>query len=264
MSIEIDTSDIDLTSPIRSVKTLTESALSGNGVFDVLMGAVELHIQDEYKKNRITGSNYATTYLGAMQTVLQFATQYALQQDAPFIELEKLKLERQKVAIELKLNEAELKLKEKQLEQADVELEIKRAQLEVEKEKIPLIKAQTLSEQAKTMDVIDSGVAVKDGTNIQGTIAQELAASKATVENAKKAAALSLAKTFVMDPFSTIEASEGIGASYYGLNGGNSIEYLNNLRKAYGLEPLNIDKYSGEHKKYMNHYAPDSKLETDD
>lgn len=264
MAIELDLSDIDLSTPKRTVKTLTESALNGGGVFDVLMGAVELHIQDEFKKNRITGSNYATTYLGAMQTVLQFATQYALQQDAPWIELEKLKLEKQRMAIELKVQQAELKLKEKQLEQADVDLEIKKAQLEIEKEKIPLIKAQTLTEQAKTRDIIDSEEEVVDGTNIHGQLAQEIAASKATIENSKKAAALQLAKTFVMDPFSTIEASEGIGANYYGLNGSNSIEYLNNLRKVYGLPELDVDKYSGEHKKYMNHYAPTVKLETDD
>ena len=48
------------------------------------------------------------------------------------------------------------------------------------------------------------------------------------------------------------------------LNGGNSIVYINNLRKAFGLQELDTTTYAGAHKQYMDKYAPDVKLETDD
>ena len=149
MDINIDDTNIKP----KDINDLTKGSLTGGGVFDVLMASAELHIQDEYKKNRITGSNYATTYLGIIQTVLQLSTQFVLQQDNSWIELEKLKLEKEKLKIELELQQAELKIKETQLEIAKV-------QLEQEKQKIPLIKAQALTELAKTKDIIpnDEGI----------------------------------------------------------------------------------------------------------
>ena len=126
MDITIDDTNIKP----KDINDLTKGSLTGSGVFDVLMASAELHIQDEYKKQRITGSNYATTYLGIIQTVLQLSTQFVLQQDNSWIELEKLKLEKEKLKIELELQQAELKIKETQLEIAKV-------QLEQEKQKIP-------------------------------------------------------------------------------------------------------------------------------
>jgi hypothetical protein len=50
---------------------LTTGELDGTGAFDILMNSVSLHIQAEFDKGRITGKDYATVYLGAMQGVLQ-------------------------------------------------------------------------------------------------------------------------------------------------------------------------------------------------
>lgn len=254
MDINIDDTNIKP----KDINDLTKGSLTGSGVFDVLMASAELHIQDEYKKQRITGSNYATTYLGIIQTVLQLSTQFVLQQDNSWIELEKLKLEKEKLKIELELQQAELKIKETQLEIAKV-------QLEQEKQKIPLIKAQALTELAKTKDIIPSDEECYDGenSNIHGVLGQEIKASKATVDNANKASYLSLAKDLAVTPFATIESAEGVGASYYGLNGGNSVEYLNALRKAFGITELDTKKYSGEHEKYRNHWAPGASVNDD-
>ena len=65
---------------------ITNGSLDGNndwtgtGVFDVLMSAVNKNIESQYMKNRITGSDYATVYLGSIQAVLQQSMEYALRE----------------------------------------------------------------------------------------------------------------------------------------------------------------------------------------
>jgi hypothetical protein len=53
---------------------------SGTGIFDKLMTAVNNQIETQYLNNRITGSDYATVYLGSIQSVLQQSIQFVLQE----------------------------------------------------------------------------------------------------------------------------------------------------------------------------------------
>ena len=53
-------------------------AQPGTGVFDIMMEAAELHLKDEYGAGRITGEDYSTVYLGAMQSILQQSIQFLL------------------------------------------------------------------------------------------------------------------------------------------------------------------------------------------
>jgi hypothetical protein len=55
---------------------LTRESLTGVGVFDTLMRTVKIHLQDEYDAQRITGHEYATVYLGALNAVLQTSAQF--------------------------------------------------------------------------------------------------------------------------------------------------------------------------------------------
>jgi hypothetical protein len=71
--------------------TVGEGTLTGTGAFDVLMTAVEKHVEDEYKKGRIKGGDYATVYLGAMQSVMDRALQMLLQQQRADQEAELLR-----------------------------------------------------------------------------------------------------------------------------------------------------------------------------
>lgn len=52
----------------------------GTGVFDVMMNAVNKNIESQYAKGRITGSDYATVYLGAMQAVLAQSVEYVMKE----------------------------------------------------------------------------------------------------------------------------------------------------------------------------------------
>lgn len=63
-----------------TVTDLTSGDLTGNGVFDELMRGTKAHIQDEYEKGRIKGSEYATVYLGALEAVMNQSLQFLLQQ----------------------------------------------------------------------------------------------------------------------------------------------------------------------------------------
>lgn len=64
-----------------TIDDLTTVALDGTGVFDKLMSSVDLHIQREYKKGRITGDQYAEVYMGVMNGVLSNSVQFLLTKD---------------------------------------------------------------------------------------------------------------------------------------------------------------------------------------
>jgi hypothetical protein len=55
---------------------------NGTGVFDLLMVAVEKHITEQYASGRITGNDFATVYLGAMQAVLQQSVQFLMEEQS--------------------------------------------------------------------------------------------------------------------------------------------------------------------------------------
>ena len=53
----------------------------GTGVFDTLIAAVNKNIELQYSKGRITGQDYGTVYLGAMQAVLGQSIEFLLRRD---------------------------------------------------------------------------------------------------------------------------------------------------------------------------------------
>lgn len=103
---------------------ITSGYVDGNGVFDLLMTAMGSHLQREYEEGRIKGSDYATVYLGSMQTVLQQAILFLLG--------------RQKA-------DKEAELTDKEIEKIDAE--------------ICLLTAKCKTEQANILDTVD-GLAV--------------------------------------------------------------------------------------------------------
>lgn len=53
----------------------------GTGSFDVLMKTIQLHLDEQYQLDRITGSDYANVYLGAMKEAMQQGLAFALTQE---------------------------------------------------------------------------------------------------------------------------------------------------------------------------------------
>lgn len=69
---------------------LTTTTLNGTGVFYVLMRANKAHLDDEFTKGRIKGPEYATVYLGSLDTVMNAALQFLLQKDKTSLEAQLL------------------------------------------------------------------------------------------------------------------------------------------------------------------------------
>lgn len=64
-----------------NIDQVTEISLEGSGDFDKLMRAVSTHLQDEFEKGRINGTDYSTVYLGSLTQVLSQAIQFTLTKD---------------------------------------------------------------------------------------------------------------------------------------------------------------------------------------
>ena len=58
---------------------LTEVSLTGEGILDVTMRTIELHLKREFDEGRIRGNDYAQTYTQLMAAALQSSTSYAMQ-----------------------------------------------------------------------------------------------------------------------------------------------------------------------------------------
>ena len=57
----------------------TESTITAKtGNFDELMKTVTLHLEEQFNAGRITGTDYATVYLGALQSTLAQAVSFTL------------------------------------------------------------------------------------------------------------------------------------------------------------------------------------------
>ena len=108
---------LDLTNMVLNdinVDTITNTGKTG--VFDKLMLSVNDNINDQYINNRISGSDYATVYLGSIQAVLAQSIQFVLQEQLTEVQ----------VASAIADND----LKIKQLEIADIDKSLKQFELD--------------------------------------------------------------------------------------------------------------------------------------
>jgi len=73
----INTSDLTQASGVTT-STDGKYTVTGTGVFDDLMEAVNAHLSAQFSLGRLTGTDYATVYLGAIQSSLQNSVQFVL------------------------------------------------------------------------------------------------------------------------------------------------------------------------------------------
>jgi hypothetical protein len=72
---------LTIASLTSNIVTSATFVVTGDGVFDKLMETVNSHLDAQYKLGRITGADYATVYLGALQATVQQAVAYLLGQE---------------------------------------------------------------------------------------------------------------------------------------------------------------------------------------
>lgn len=100
---------------------LTQETLDGSGAFDALMRAFNAHIQEQFKANRIVGSDYSKVYLGGLDTVMTKALEFLLRKQE--IDLQAQLLEQQIILAKLSADKAlvEIELVKQQTENAKAE-----------------------------------------------------------------------------------------------------------------------------------------------
>lgn len=78
--------DSSMFKPIPQITNaeLTSGCVNGSGVFDQLMQSVKAHLDVEFKSQRITGAEYAKTYIALMESAMANATQFLLQRDQAY------------------------------------------------------------------------------------------------------------------------------------------------------------------------------------
>ena len=98
---------------IVPLNDLTQTTLDGSGVFDTLMRSMKAHLEAEYQKGRIKGTEYSTVYLGSLTAVLDASLNFLLQ--------------REKVALEAELMAQQVLVAQAEVEKARAQVEIAKA-----------------------------------------------------------------------------------------------------------------------------------------
>lgn len=235
---------------VQALDALTSNTNTGEGVFDRFMNAVEGHIREEYDRKRITGASYAQTYLGALQPVIQASTQFVL--GASQLEAQRRLIEAQikEQEAKAKLVEAQIRLVEKQIEQAEYEKEY--------------TKWRAVTEQAQTQKIVAIGKNTVDqpvgGTNVFGAVGANTAYSAKQAWALERDAEQKFLKTAVIDVFTTIQSSEGVGANKFGINGSNAISILNKCRREIGISEIDTSNasFNANSQQYKDKWAPNA------
>ena len=197
----------------------TTGSLTGNGVFDELMATLTLHLEREFKANRIIGNDYATAYTSIMNTALGVANQYALQK--PLLEAQTESELIRQTTLGTESREADVRLQILELQRQELENllplkdDIQAKEHDILCEQVLQSKSQTIVSAAQALvadtiktDQITSSAAqafVDDNTKVDrvSMVAHDtatanhkasLAASEASVSNSTKASRISISR----------------------------------------------------------------------
>lgn len=129
------------------VAEYTEAKVEGTGVFDVLMKATAAHLEQEFNKTRIRGPEYATVYLGAIESVQRTALEFLVQQN-------KLAIEAQVLQTQLEIAKINLQIAQQNLLKIPAEIELLEAQAKLTNQQAAnaIIEGTVLSAQKCKLD----------------------------------------------------------------------------------------------------------------
>jgi len=178
---------------IPTIDELTKGEIDGTGIFDELMRSVKAHLIEEHDKDRITDVNWASVYLGALQTTMKMSNDFLFMREKVDVDIrlaeqnlanskvENTTLEQKVVLGEYaiqnaKYEECNLRTRNAQAEaqlqatlqataNAQTQAKVLTAQYDKIQNEILLYKQKVRSEQAQIHDLVD-GVPV---TGIVGT-----------------------------------------------------------------------------------------------
>lgn len=189
---------------------LTELRLDGTGTFDVLMGAMTLQLDEQYKTHKITAQEYAKVYVASIANAMQFATQFLLQKDGAKWQAITAQLQAYKAAVDAQTAKAQLSLVTNQaltakaqyastvadlgikdaqfalqvlqkdvvakdLELKDMAITKAKVEIEVARAQLELLKEQIDSERSKTKDTTAEGDDIEGSAGRANVIAENQA-----------------------------------------------------------------------------------------
>lgn len=253
------------TLPVEPTLTdLTTTVVGGAGAFDVIMSSIKNHLKDEFQQGRITGREYADTYIAGSNAALSAAVQFLLgknqahwqgvlaQLQARRAEVEAIiaRVELAKVKFEMAVAESQAKLIKteyaaKKMELAihdanycvllqqkknlDLDASLKTYQLNnTLPEQKKLLMEQTEVQRAQTLDTRSNAATVT------GLIGKQKALYNQQIESYKRDAEIKVGKLFT-DPWITqMTLDEGLGVPN-AVGGTNINNVISAIRTANGL-----------------------------
>lgn len=249
--------------PITDI-TEGSDTLTGAGVFDVLMKAVDTHLQLEFKDHRIDGSMYSSAYIQAIQMVIQGAISYGTEAKKLYWEAKLAEANCRKAEAEIRATLAGIDATKAQIEQTKAqtqaiikEIELKEAQIEGQRLQNALLEKQMmlsvqqiLSEQAKTQDKIgyvnpdnptDATTIFTRTYDIGGTEGAAMAVQNVQAEEVQKGSIRAMAEHYLTS-FNTNQTTlTDLKPSAFGYNGSRVKAAEDLLLRTYGLDPDAID-----------------------
>lgn len=180
-----------------TLEDLTTKTVGGTGVFDGLMAAVSAHLAVQAEKQRITGSDYAKVYLGAIQAVMQFGVQFLLGKDRARLEnlqvLETIKLtQAQRVRAQADVQLARAQIQQSLYATKELELRTRTALNQFASTKMDLVlgfnsileaesKQKLTGEQYETQRAQTLGTR-SDGSAVGGLVGNQIALTGTQIE----------------------------------------------------------------------------------
>ncbi len=179
------------------------SKVDGTGVFDTVMNSVRAQVYAEYKDQRITGQEYSTVYLGALEKALATALQFLLEKDKVALEAELIRLQGENLLIEKDKTLAEIRLIEAQIDKMDRDRDLVLAQIEQMGYENTKIQSETILVNNKAAnEILQGGV-------IEATECKLKAEFDVLVEQRAKVAA----ETALLNQKKVTEAAQVSGAA---------------------------------------------------
>lgn len=209
---------------------LTHSVVEGNGVFDKLMKSVNAHLEQEFQKGRIKGTEYSTVYLSAMQGVLETSLQFVLQKNKANKEIELIDAQIIKLQKDAELAEEQVLIAKQELLIAQAKLANTAKEGVVLDEQAAKLVAETGLLNQRTI----SEVAQTDGTGIGATSIlgkqRDVLTNQASgfLRDAEQKAADIMIKGFSV--VATTNDLEVADASSYGVSTSNVSSIITKLR----------------------------------
>ncbi len=213
-----------------TISVITDGTVSGSGMFDQLMVAAKAHVQQEYAAGRITGSDYASVYLGVMQTVLQTAIQFQVNtEQVELLRQQTLQAIQQTALVTEQITKTTSEttlINQQVINTTNQNTTITKQQEQLDAQTL-LISQQKLSEEAKIKDIVDS-------VDVVGTIGKQKTLYQAQIDGYARDAEQKLLKILV-DTWTVRQTTDGDDAPSAGVDNPSILDMVNVARNGVGL-----------------------------